>query len=47
MNLQKKREKGHNNGVSAASLMLNLAKRMEKVRKSIGVDRIAYLFVYT
>ena len=41
----KKREKGHNNGVPVASLMLNLAKRMEKIRKPIGVDRIAYLFL--
>ena len=28
----------------AASLMLKLAKRMEKIRKPIGIDRIAYLF---
>ena len=41
----KKREKGYNNGVLAASLMLNLSKRMEKIRKPISVDRIAYLFL--
>ena len=28
----------------AASPILKLAKRMEKIRKTIGVDRIAYLF---
>ena len=40
----RKREKGYGGGVPAASSMLKLAKRMEKIRKPIGVDRIAYLF---
>ena len=39
-----KRENGYDDGVSVAPLMLKLAKRMEKIMKSIGVDRIAYLF---
>ena len=26
--------------------MLNLAKRMEKIKKPIGVDKIAYLFFF-
>ena len=29
----------------AASSMLKLAKRMEKIKNPIGVDRIAYLFL--
>ena len=41
MNLQKKEKGG---GVSAASPMLKLAKRMEKIRKTIGADRVMYLF---
>ena len=40
----KKREKGCGGGVSATSPMLKLAKSMEKIRKPIGVDRIAYLW---
>ena len=40
----RKREKGYSGGVSVASLMLKLAKRMEKIRKPIGIDKIAYLF---
>ena len=43
MNLQKI-EKGYGGGMSAASLMLKLAKIMEKIKKSISVDEIAYLF---
>ena len=39
-----KREKGYDCNVSAASPMLKLAKRMEKIRKPISVHRIAYLF---
>ena len=39
----RKKEKG-GGGVSPAFPMLKLAKRMEKIRKPIGVDRIAYLF---
>ena len=38
MNLQK-REKG--GGVLAASPMLKLAKKMEKIRKPIGIDRVS------
>ena len=41
MNLQKK-EKG--SCVLVAYPMLKLAKRMKKIRKAIGVDKIAYLF---
>ena len=41
----RKREKGYNGGVSTTSPKLKLAKRMEKIKKSIGVDRIAYLFL--
>ena len=40
VNLQK-REK--DDGVPAASPMLKLAKRMEKIRKLIGADRVVYL----
>ena len=43
MNLQK--ENGYGGDVPATSLMLKLAKRMEKVRKKIGAIRIAYLFL--
>ena len=42
MNL-KKVEKGYSSSVPVASPMLKLAKRMEKIRKSIG-EIIAYLF---
>ena len=38
----RKIEKG--GSVPVTSPMLKLAKRMEKIRKPIGVDRIAYLF---
>ena len=37
MNLQEKEN-------TATSPMLKLAKRMEKIKKPISVDRIAYLF---
>ena len=40
----RKREKGYRGGVLTASPMLKLAKMMEKIRKPIGVDRIAYFF---
>ena len=40
----RKREKRYGGGVPAASPMLKLDKRMEKIRKPIGIDRIAYLF---
>ena len=43
MNLQKI-GKGYNDSVPVASPMLKLDKRMEKIRKAIGVDIIAYLF---
>ena len=42
MNLQKI-GKGYNDSVPVASPMLKLDKRMEKIRKPIGVDIIAYL----
>ena len=41
MNLKKREKSG---GVLAASSMLKLAKRMEKKKKPIGVDRVVYLF---
>ena len=44
MNLQEKKEKGYGDGVPVTSLMNKLAKRMKKIRKPIGIDRIAYLF---
>ena len=37
----RKREKGYDGSVPAASPMLKLAKRMEKIRKPISVHRIA------
>ena len=40
----RKREKGYDSSVSAASPMLKLAKRMEKVKKPIGIDGIVNLF---
>ena len=40
----RKREKGYSGSVPTASPMLKLTKRMEKIRKPIGVDIIAYLF---
>ena len=44
VNLQKKKKKEKGSGVSVASPMLKLAKRMKKIKKSIGVDKTAYLF---
>ena len=43
MNLQEK-EKRDTVAVCTASSMLKLAKRMEKIRKPISVNRIAHLF---
>ena len=40
-----KKKKGYGGSVLASSPMLKLAKRMEKIRKPISVDRIAYLFL--
>ena len=41
MNLQKKEKGG---GLLVASPMLKLAKKMKKIRKPIGANRVAYLF---
>ena len=41
----RKREKGYGGHVSAVSPMPKLAKKMEKIRKSIGIYGIAYLFL--